>query len=603
MALTNLTKIDKKNFLKETANFLKKWENPKLIGDSLASADGGIHNDSKDIPTVGYGLNIKAMSMADITLAFKLALTGKIDGKLTAVQESGLKIIKAWKDDKTPTNAEDLTLIAKSQGTAGTATEKKAMQSLWLTDAQATVLLEAKLNGHPGLFSSSIEKGLTAALKKYGATLPAESQERLVLYSLYYNSPSLIGPGISSAIKNDNHAKFWYEVRYNHDNFNIKGLQNRREEESNKVGILAPADRKDADVVLKAMDFLFDREGGATSVYEKIAARDKVINKADAGAVKTESFEAQVKTYLKILSDEHAEGDQLHFVQVGGAGNDTFAAGVASYAQLSKTKFRDASNTNDLIIAGDGTNKIKTGGGDDWVYSGKGKDTIDLGDGDDHVESGAGDDTIIGGDGADIMNGGKGYDTYVIDDVGDRVIDSDHGKIRTEISLKTLTKNIDAYVNDKPGLTHTLKIDVAKLPASPVAGIDMITFEGSSGVDTYKLSFPDDPLMVYFKFGAGNDKLIVTGRANPDQGTTTIFVEDAARADRFDLSVLNAQRLEDYEGSADNIGSYFYEFYSQSGLSMMAIWHAYDMGDGTAGLNNSMSISSTKTMTESMFIV
>ena len=603
MALTKLTKIDKAEFIKVTAEFLKQWENPKLIGDSLASSDGGIHNDSKNIPTVGYGINIKAMSYSNIERAYKFALTGKIDGQITSVQASGLKIIETWKSDKTPTLAEDLSLIAKSNGTGGTKAEQKALNSLWLTDAQASKLLEAKINGLPGLFSGSIEKGLAARLKDFGATVPADSQEKLVLFSLYYNSPSLIGPGIANAIKTDNHAKFWYEVRYNHDNFSEKGLQNRRETESNKVGILGLSDRKDPDAVLKAMDFLFDRTGGATSVYEKIAARDKVINAADKADATKQSFEAQVASSLKILSDKHADGQKIHFVQVGGSGDDNFAAGVASYAKFDAKANRTETNTNDLVIAGDGNNTVKSGGGDDWVYSGKGNDTVELGNGDDFASTGAGDDVLNGGDGADIMNGGKGYDTYFVDDVFDKVIDSDKGMIKTEISLKSMTKNIDTYVNLKAGLTHTLKIDVAKLPANQEAGLHYLEFDGSSGKDTYRFSLPDDDVLLYLKTGTGSDTVAITGRDNPETGLTTIFVEDASGSDRFDISAFNARSLEDYEATADDVGGFFYSLLKTTGLSSMAVWYAFDDGSGTVELNNSFSISSIKSMSDSMFIV
>ncbi|MBB5534897.1 calcium-binding protein [Rhizobium giardinii] len=449
MPLTNITSIEKAGFLSKTAAFLKTWENSPPIGKTAPSAHGGIHDDGKHIPTIGYGLNI---SFSAISAAYKLALTGKIDGKLSALQESGLKIIAKWKADPTPTAADDVALINTSQGKAGTAAEKKALQSLWLTDAQATVLLEARLKGQAGLFTSSIETDLAARLNAFGVSLPDESQERLVLYSLYYNAPTLIGPGIATAIKTDNHARFWYEVRYNHSNFDFKGLQNRREDESNKVGILAPADRKDAGAVLKAMDFLFDREGGASSVYEKIAARDKVINEADAVNAKTQSFEAQIASYLKILSDKYAFGDQLHFVQAGGAGNDTFAPGVAATARLDAETTLNETNTNDLVIAGDGDNRIKTGGGDDWVYSGRGKDNINLGAGDDHASTGAGNDIINGGDGSDVMKGGAGYDTYFIDDAADRVFDTDRG----EDQDRNLAQGADAehrHLCQPPGRT------------------------------------------------------------------------------------------------------------------------------------------------------
>ncbi|WP_075292675.1 calcium-binding protein [Pararhizobium arenae] len=608
MALTGLTKIDRNDFISKAAAFLKTWENAGLIGKTTASLAGAMHDDSRQNPTVGYGLNLKAMTYTEIDKAYRLALTGKTDGKLSKLQESGLDIIEAWKKDKTPTTAEDVTLINTSQGKAGTTAEKKALQSLWLTDTQASRLLEAKLKGYSGLFSS-IEQGMIAALAKNHVSPPAASQERLALLSLYYNSPSLIGPGISRAIETDNHAHFWYEIRYNHANYASRGLQNRREAESNKVGILAPGDRKDVADVLKAMDFLFDRTGGMTSVYEKIAARDKIIltSELDNTSKTTESiaearkqtFEAQISSYMKLLADTYAEGNALHFVQVGGSGNDTFTAGVASYSALDSRTWRNESNTNDLVMAGDGNNSVKTGGGNDWVFTGKGKDKIDLGDGNDHVSAGAGEDVINGGKGADIMDGGMGYDTYVIDNTGDRVIDSDRGKIRTEISLKSLTKNIDSYTNLKSGLTHTLKIDEAKLPA----GGDSITFEGSSGNDTYRFSLGDDDLTLTFKTGAGSDRIVLTARQNPDVGLTMIIVNDATSTDRFDLTAFDALSFDAFKGKAADAGHFYYKLTSQNGAGTMALYYADDNADGTVTLHQSVSISSSHGLTDGMFIV
>ncbi|MDQ0320650.1 hypothetical protein QO002_002788 [Pararhizobium capsulatum DSM 1112] len=608
MALTGLTKIDKEDFFSKTAAFLKQWENAGLIGKTAPSIAGGIHDDSRQIPTVGYGLNLKATSLTEIDKAFRLALTGKVDGKLSKLQESGLDIMQAWKADKTPTTAEDVALINKSQGKAGTTAGKKALQSLWLTDAQANRLLEAKLKGYSGLFPS-VEKGMIMALAKYNVSPPAQSEERLVLLSLYYNAPSLIGPGIAKAIATDNHAHFWYEVRFNHANYASRGLQNRRESESNKIGILAQEDRKDAAIVLKAMDFLFDRTGGATSVYEKIAARDKIIlaseldnkNKTTDSITEArkQTLEAQISSYMKVLSDKYAGGEKLHFVQVGGSGNDTFTAGIADYAALDSKTWRNETNTNDLVIAGDGNNTVKTGGGNDWVTSGKGKDTIDLGDGNDHVSAGSGNDVIDGGKGADVMDGGKGYDTYMVDNSGDRVLDSDGGRIKTGISLKNLTKNIDTYTNLKSGLTHTLKIDDAKLPANT----DGVTFEGSGGNDAYRLSLSDDDLTLRFTTGSGSDGIVLTARENPDIGLTVIIANDATSTDRFDLSAFGAMSFEAFSGKADDAGHFYYKLTSQSGASMMALFHGDSNADGIVTLHQSVSISSSLGLTDGMFVV
>ncbi len=74
-----------------------------------------------------------------------------------------------------------------------------------------------------------------------------------------------------------------------------------------------------------------------------------------------------------------------------------------------------------LVIQGDGADKvytsflndiIETGAGDDTVRSGSGNDNIDGGDGNDFIRGGKGDDILRGGKGVDILRGGKGADTF-----------------------------------------------------------------------------------------------------------------------------------------------------------------------------------------------
>jgi hypothetical protein len=591
MALTTLTRLPAETLRARTVDFLKRYENAGLIDDRIA-ASGAIHDDGRHLPTVGYGLNLKALTFSEISGAFRYAITGSTSGRLSASEEKGLSILKAWKADATPSMAEDLALIAKSADKAGTAAEKAALKSLWLSDAEATRLLTAKLTGAGGLFDS-VEAALDARLKALGASMPAASQEKLVLMSLYYNAPGLIGNGIATAIRTDDHARFWYEIRYNHLNYDNRGLQNRREAESNSVGILAPEERKNALAQLDAMDTLFDRAGGAVSIYEKIAARDAVIRAGDAAEADTQSFAAQIAPAMKLLAQTYAAGKALHFVQVGGSGSDTFTAGVAKHLG------RGESSTNDLVRAGDGDNSASTGGGNDWVYTGKGKDRIALGDGDDHAFSGAGNDRIDGGRGADRMNGGTGYDVYVIDNAGDTVIDSDRGAIETSIGLKTLSANIDSYSNLKAGLVHALKLDPAVVPKT-AAGEKTLTFIGSGGNDAYRFALTGDALKLVLKTGGGSDTVIFTDIADADAGTTAVSLIDPGAADRFDFSAFDAAPIRSYDARAENqAGDYFYGLKN----NVWTLWFADDVANGGTQLHAAVTVSGNTQLLADMFIV
>lgn len=66
----------------------------------------------------------------------------------------------------------------------------------------------------------------------------AGSQELVVLFSLAYNSPALIGPGLSAALRNGEREKAWYEIRFGSNKDRHRGLQNRRDREAELFGAL-----------------------------------------------------------------------------------------------------------------------------------------------------------------------------------------------------------------------------------------------------------------------------------------------------------------------------------------------------------------------------
>ncbi len=66
----------------------------------------------------------------------------------------------------------------------------------------------------------------------------AGSQELMALFSLAYNSPALIGPGLTAAMKAGERQKVWYEIRFGSNRKRHPGLQNRRDHEAEVFGCL-----------------------------------------------------------------------------------------------------------------------------------------------------------------------------------------------------------------------------------------------------------------------------------------------------------------------------------------------------------------------------
>jgi uncharacterized delta-60 repeat protein len=65
---------------------------------------------------------------------------------------------------------------------------------------------------------------------------------------------------------------------------------------------------------------------------------------------------------------------------------------------------------NDVIYAGDGDDVVDAGDGNDRVYAGDGNDFVDGGNGDDTIRGGSGEDWLLGGNGDDDVDGGSGFD-------------------------------------------------------------------------------------------------------------------------------------------------------------------------------------------------
>lgn len=87
-----------------------------------------------------------------------------------------------------------------------------------------------------------VRPGFEAVLaKRLGSALLerfAGSQELMALFSLAYNSPALIGPGLTAAMKAGERGKVWYEIRFGSNLKRHPGLQNRRDHEAEIFGCL-----------------------------------------------------------------------------------------------------------------------------------------------------------------------------------------------------------------------------------------------------------------------------------------------------------------------------------------------------------------------------
>ena len=145
----------------------------------------------------------------------------------------------------------------------------------------------------------------------------------------------------------------------------------------------------------------------------------------------------------------------------GGAGNDEIYGNAG----------------NDILIGGVGSDFLSGGVGADKLFGGSGADKLVGGSGNDKLVGASGSDTLIGGSGVDTMTGGSGADKFVFSaqDIAGNAVD-----IITDFSNKD-TLAID-------GFTY---------------GVDTITNNGD-GTVTFTLVDSSEDLTINFKNGFNN---------------------------------------------------------------------------------------------------
>lgn len=455
MALSNLNLLSENAYFALLYDMIKQRENPWLYNGSGFER---IHNGGGDgNPTFGYGFNLAAFSASIVEQVILHAYSNSLTGQ----QGDGLDLILDWKTGapvfidggtRTLANADIINLADTSlngaPGAVGNAAQRAAVQSLSLNDAQATRMLDVMIKGDLNLVhiegpggSWGYEDGLDYRLAEEGV-LPY-SVERAALLSVYYNAPSLIGPGVQNAIANDDRPQLWYEIRYNHNHYNHNGLQNRRAEEADLLGLVSQAAKDNPALHIGefafALDALFnenDRLGNR--ILTRIEDRDGLDNFEDAIAPELQAL----LDYYVLEPLGASSAPVIGYVQADDAGvGETMTA--KSMAGEGVSGGATNADTVNLILGYGGNDLIRGLGGADYLYGGAGDDTIygdgagtpagsdghDLIDGesgDDLLIGGYGDDYIAGGGDNDTINGGAGADE-LRGEVGNDVINAQGG--------------------------------------------------------------------------------------------------------------------------------------------------------------------------------
>jgi Ca2+-binding RTX toxin-like protein len=125
--------------------------------------------------------------------------------------------------------------------------------------------------------------------------------------------------------------------------------------------------------------------------------------------------------------DDYVQAGLGHDVVFGGLGNDAIFLQQGNDIAFGGDgdDLIAGEEGNDVLSGDDGNDQLFGGDGTDALFGRNGNDQLYGMTGDDQVYGGDGNDLLDGGMGADSMKGGSGDDTYVVDDTGDRVLETD----------------------------------------------------------------------------------------------------------------------------------------------------------------------------------
>ncbi|NIA70945.1 lysozyme [Pelagibius litoralis] len=197
--------------------------------DFIAKSEGfvaRVYSDHRGIPTLGLGYALlvdapgwpKRQGLGDDLSAIGVTLSEADEALLDSLSralaggavDEAKALVAPWKPGEDPA--------------AGNAF------SFLITREQGRALFERIRPDYEGILTQRLGRPLLQAL--------AGSQELMVLFSLTYNSPALIGPGLTAALREGARERAWYEIRFGSNRERHRGLQNRRDHEAEMFGAL-----------------------------------------------------------------------------------------------------------------------------------------------------------------------------------------------------------------------------------------------------------------------------------------------------------------------------------------------------------------------------
>jgi GH24 family phage-related lysozyme (muramidase) len=195
--------------------------NAEETGDPKETA----YLDSKGIPTIGIGFNLKTNF---------LAVLNGFDFNTTVTQvPAEAAYIKEIKDLVNESYASNAALNADLNEVMSRHFADTSIPAANRTRSAFQFLNDTEIRG---VFDGLIESYETK-VNNWFAGIP-ESPERAILASLAWNNAGkLLGNGLKTALQTGNRAEAWFEIRYNSNGDKLGGIAKRRYYESEVFGL------------------------------------------------------------------------------------------------------------------------------------------------------------------------------------------------------------------------------------------------------------------------------------------------------------------------------------------------------------------------------
>ncbi|MEW5993460.1 MAG: calcium-binding protein, partial [Candidatus Zixiibacteriota bacterium] len=295
----------------------------------------------------------------------------------------------------------------------------------------------------PG-YEASLDKWLTdtGVGAKQQELYNHNSKERIALLSLTFNSPAsggvptILGQQLQNALKNDNRAEAWYEIRYNSNKggwqeinqglaYNEKGgagVAKRRFMEADLFGLYdeGVTTANISDEQAKDIYRMYTNHKREILTYEGTYIAALGLAQSEGSGVIVQGLEGAFAPATSLLTKTYVKDFRISVpidyrdIQVAAKTGSNLTGNRRMGYDLDETY----SDRNDLLIGSEQRDRLEGYGGSDVLHG--------LG-GNDLLAGHEGNDYLIGGTGTDLLQGGEGTDTYIFKsgDGQDIIDDSD----------------------------------------------------------------------------------------------------------------------------------------------------------------------------------